>query len=185
MESENSSKTARVRSKLKFTRSEETGAYISFVSQNPKTGQYCGVRQDSPYPKKICVLDKKLSYSVIPNALYDVVMIPMAEKNGYVVTEISPVEFRARVETNYIPGELYMVSVNFGNKSIHFDPMRGHQECVRTIAGCRKVLENRIDIKNINATLIDFDLAAEALQQQYNEDLKSGKIRRSNGKRKA
>lgn len=46
------SKSIRVYTKLKFIRSEISGAPVSFVSQNPKTGRICGVRQDSEYPKK-------------------------------------------------------------------------------------------------------------------------------------
>lgn len=185
MEQEKTNKSVRIRTKLKFVCSDETGAYISFVSQNPKTGQYCGVRQDSPYPKKICVLDKRLSYSVIPNALYDVVMIPMTECHGYVVTEITPVEFKARVETAYVPGELYMVSVIFGNKSIHYDPYRGHQDCVKTIDGCKRVLENRVDIKNSIKVILDFEMAAAALKEQFEKDYANGILSRGNKKGKA
>ena len=96
MEEEASNKSVRIRTKLKFMRSEETDAYISFVSQNPTTGLYYGVRQDSKFPKKICVLDKRLSYSVVPNALYDVTMIPMtftgtANATGYTLYPSFPI----------------------------------------------------------------------------------------------
>lgn len=42
----------KIYTKLKFIKSEKNGAFISFVSQNPVNGVVCGVRQDSPYPKK-------------------------------------------------------------------------------------------------------------------------------------
>lgn len=43
----------KVHTKLKFIKSEKNGAFISFVSQNPVNGVVCGVRQDSPYPKRL------------------------------------------------------------------------------------------------------------------------------------
>lgn len=184
MEEEAPKKSVRIRTKLKFVRSEETDAYIGFVSQNPTTGLYYGVRQDSKFPKKICVLDKRLSYSVVPNALYDVVMIPMTEKQGYVAVEIQPVEFRARVETSYVPGDLYVVNVTFGNKSIHFDPLRGQQECVKTLDGCKKILEGRIDIKDRNKVILDFEMAAAALMETFLKDKENGIIKNRKAKGK-
>ena len=88
-------KSVRVYTKLKFVKSEVSGAPVSFVSQNPKTGRICGVRQDSPYPKKICIVDKVLSSQIMMNALYDCALIPMSDKNGYVVVEAEPVQFKA------------------------------------------------------------------------------------------
>ena len=36
-------RTTRVYTKLKFVKSDVSGATVSFVSQNPKTGRICGV----------------------------------------------------------------------------------------------------------------------------------------------
>ena len=60
MESYASSNTPVVRTKMKFIKSASTGFTVGFVSRNPKTGMWRGVRQDSTFPKKVCVLDKKL-----------------------------------------------------------------------------------------------------------------------------
>lgn len=152
-----STQPKRVYTKLKFIKSDQTGAIISFVSQNPRTGEIRGVRQDSPYPKKICILDKKLVCDVLLNTLYDATLIPMNSKDGYVVIEVVPVQFNARIEVTYIPKVTYLVEVKFGNKVIRFDPMDGRKCSVRNIDECRRVLETRVDIKNIAQVLSDFD----------------------------
>ena len=160
----------RVHTKLKFTKSEKTGAYVSFVSQNPKTGRICGVRQDSEYPKKICILDKKLMCDVLLNVLYDATLIPMAEKNGYVVIEVNPVQFKATIETTYVPKAVYVVEVKFGNKVIRFDPMDGRKDTIRTIEGCKSVLEKRVDIKDVTQVVEDFVDAATDIIRKFRND---------------
>lgn len=69
----------KINTKLKFIKSEKNGAFISFVSQNPVNGVVCGVRQDSPYPKKIVIIDREMSNSILPNVLYDCTLIPMTK----------------------------------------------------------------------------------------------------------
>lgn len=63
--------------KLKFAKSEQNGALISYVSQNPANHWIRGVGQDSPYPKKIVIADRELSKSMLPKILYDCTIIPM------------------------------------------------------------------------------------------------------------
>ena len=149
---------------------EKTVAYVSFVSQNPKTGRICGVRQDSEYPKKICILDKKLMCDVLLNVLYDSTLIPMAEKNGYVVIEVNPVQFKATIETTYVPKAVYVVEVKFGNKIIRFDPMDGRKDTIRTIDGCKSVLEKRVDIKDVTQVVEDFVDAATDIIRKFRND---------------
>lgn len=154
------SKCVRVYTKLKFVRSEISGAPVSFVSQNLKTGRICGVRQDSPYLKKICIVDKLLSPQIIMNALYDCTLIPMSDKNGYVVIAAEPVQFKAVISSAYIKNNIYVVEVKFGNKIIRFDPFNGKKESVKDIAACKSVLEKRIDIEDITQVVKDFERAA-------------------------
>lgn len=160
----------KIYTKLKFVKSDMTGAYVSFVSQNPKTGRISGVRQDSKFPKKICILDKKLACEVLPNVLYDVTLIPMTEKNGYVAIEMTPVEFKATIETTYVPKAVYIVEVKFGNKVIRFDPLDGRKDTIRTIEGCRSVLEKRFDIKDLAQVLEDFTECATKLMERFRKD---------------
>lgn len=160
----------KVQTKLKFVKSEKTGAIVSFVSQNPKTGRICGVRQDSQYPKKICILDKKLVSEVLLNVLYDVTMIPMTEKNGYMVIEMTPVEFKATISTTYVKKAIYRVEVKFGNKTIVFDPLDGKKDTIRTLKGCLSVLEKRVDIKDITQVVADFQESANKLLNYMRAD---------------
>ncbi len=160
----------KIRTKLKFTKSEQTGSYIGFVSQSPATNRYRGVRQDTDNPKKICVLSSDLTCEILTNVLYDVVLVPMHEANGFVVIEAVPHEFTATVETSYIKGVTYKVDVTFGNKIITFDPFQGTMKSVRDIGLCRSVLEKRVDIKNLMQVVEDFDTAANAILAQMLDD---------------
>jgi hypothetical protein len=160
----------RIQTKLKFVKSEETGAYIGFISKNPKTGRICGVRQDSPFPKKICILDKKLILETLLNVLYDVTLIPMAEKNGYVVIEAKPVEFKTTITTLYVPKALYIVELKFGNKVIRFDPHCGRKDSIKKLDECLNVVSKRVDIKNLSQVLEDFAIAGHELLKKFKQD---------------
>lgn len=167
---EKSSAVKKIYTKLKFVKSEKTGAFISFVSQNPITGQIRGVRQDSPYPKKICLLDKKLMCEVFFNTLYNATLIPMHDRDGYVVIEVSPVTFRAVIAITYIPKAIYKIEVKFGNKDITFNPKDGVKDSVRNVRACRRLLETRIDVENLPDVLEDFDEASKELLRRYEQD---------------
>lgn len=159
----NEAKVSRVYTKLKFVKSDQTGAIISFVSQNPKTGRICGVRQDSEYPKKICILDKMLASEILLNVLYDCTLIPMTERNGYVVIAAEPVQFKATVTKTYVKNNIYLVEVKFGNKTIRFDPFNGRKESIKSLPACKAILERRVDVKNILQVVEDFDTAANEI----------------------
>ena len=168
--------------KLKFQKSE-TGAYISFVSQNTKTGRYSGVSQDSQYPKKIVIVDKKLASQVIPKVLYDATLIPMKERDGYIAVELKPVSFSATIETTYVPKALYKIEIKFGNKTILYDPVDGRKDCVRTIGGVKKILEKRMDLMNLPQVVEDFLAAASILVRRLeNDGIIVEKTRTTNGK---
>lgn len=160
----------KIYTKLKFTKSDRSGVYVGFVSQNLRTKQYRGVRQDSPYHKKVCVLDRKLAYKILPDMLYNVTLIPMHEKNGFVVIEATPYSFEATIETYYIKKTLYKIEVKFGNRTIVFDPLYGDKHSVRTLSGCRSVLEKCADIKNVTQVIADFEKSANLLLNKMNSD---------------
>lgn len=160
----------KVRTNLKFIKSEETGAYVSFVSQNSKTGRICGVRKDSEYPKKIVVLDRALKSDVLPNVLYDATLIPMRDKQGYVAIDITPIQFKATIETTYVPKAVYIVEVKFGNKTICFDPLGGQKDTVKTIDGCKGVLEKRVDVQDLAQVVCDFTEAATKILSKMKSD---------------
>jgi len=160
----------RIRTKVKFMKSDKTNAYIGFVSKNPKSGRICGVRQESEYPKKIVIIDHRLSNLIVENVLYDIVAIPMKEKDGYIAIEATPVAFKAVIETTYVPKAIYKIEIKFGGKTVLFDPVGGKRDSVRTIAGVREVLENRMDIESLPKVIDDFNDAAYNLMKRYEND---------------
>lgn len=167
---EEQTKTPRIYTKLKFIRSEITGGIISFVSTNPESGRIMGVRRESEVPKKICIADKLLAPSIILNVLYNCILIPMKDKDGYVVIEAEPTQFKASVTTTYIKNTIYLVEVKFGNKKIRFDPFDGRKESIKNLAACRAVLEKRVDIKNIVQVVEDFECAAKNILRLLEKD---------------
>lgn len=159
-----------IRTKLKFVKSDKTDAIISFASQNPKTGRICGVREDSPYPKKVCVLEKRLVPDIVLNALYDVEMIPMHKKDGYIVVDASPVRFKASIYTTYVKKAIYKLEVKFGNKTIVFDPVDGKKDSVRVYEECLALLESRIDLQDHELIIADFKESATKLLKLMQAD---------------
>jgi hypothetical protein len=163
-------KAKRITVNLKFTKSDKNGAYVAFVSRNPVTKKISGVRANSVFPKEIVLVDKNLAHFILPNVLYRAVIIPMIEKDGYIAVEASPITFEATVETFYIPHTTYRLEVKFGGKTIIFNPMKGKKDSVRTIAGVRGVLENRMDIDKLPQVIADFNEAACELMKRYEYD---------------
>jgi len=51
-----------------------------------------------------------------------------------------------------------------------FDPVGGKRDSVRTIAGVREVLENRMDIESLPQVIDDFNDAAYNLMKRYEND---------------
>lgn len=172
----------KIHTKLKFIKSEKNGALISFVSQNPVNHVVCGVRQDSPYPKKIVIIDREIANNILVNVLYDCVLIPMAkvlnEKTGeshvpgYIAIEANPMQFKATISTKYIRGVKYNVEVAFGNKVIRFDPFKGQKESVKSLPACKAILEKRYDVKDLMDVVEDFETAALDLIKLMKQDMR-------------
>lgn len=149
------------KTQLKFALSEQTGELIGFVSRHSKTQKLMGVREDSRFGKKICVLSEDLKGIILPNKLYAVDLKPMHNGSGYVVIAAQPIRFSAQVDTLIIPKSIYQVTVQFGNKTVFFDPKDGKTASSRTLAGVIKLLNERDDIEN-PATVIE-DLTRQAI----------------------
>jgi hypothetical protein len=154
------------KSLLKFTKSEETGELIGFVSRHSKTKQLRGVHESSTFGKKICVLSADLKGTVIPNILYRVEMKSMHSANGYVVVSATPALFKAHIETVIIPESTYRILISFGNKTIYFDPKDGKSNSSKTVEGVVEVLAGRRDIEDLETVIEEFRKQAEILIQQ-------------------
>ena len=108
----------KIKTKLKFIKSERTGSWVGFVSINTKNGCIKGVREDASEPKKVCVATHELSPIIEVGVLYDVEMIPMKNKNaGFIVVSAEPHAFEAKIYTNVVKNAVYNVEVKFGNKT--------------------------------------------------------------------
>lgn len=167
-----------IRTKIKFVKSSETGFTVGFVSRNPKTGMWRGVRQDSSFPKKVCVLDRKLISTTILNRLYDVVLTPMRNGNGYVVIDATPVAFSVKVSSTHVPHLIYRVEAKFGEKTIIFDPMEGNRSSVRSIKGAVDALAKRTDVKDIQKAVDEFEDAASTMLNLYKSEMPQHAISR-------
>ena len=150
---------------LKFASSERTGELIGFVSRHSKTKQLRGVREDSPYKKKICVLSEDLKGKIVPNVLYAVELKAMHSGNGFVVVAATPVLFKAIIETLLSPKGTYKV-----NKTIYFDPLKGKTHSSRTVAGVVALLRQRIDIEDQEEVIERFKIEAQKLLQKMADD---------------
>jgi hypothetical protein len=158
------------KSQIKFAKSEQTGETIGFVSRHSKTKKLKGVREDSTFGKKICVLSEDIKGTIIPNILYNVELKPMHCGNGYVVVSASPALFKAHIETVIVPSTTYQVNITFGNKTIYFDPKDGKSHSSKTIDGVLAILRERKDIENPQAVIENFQKQAETLIQRMEKD---------------
>ena len=158
------------KSQLKFVKSEETGELIGFVSRHAKTRKLKGVREDSRFRKKICVLSDRLKKRILPNILYDVELKAMYNGNGYIVEEAIPVLFEAHIESVVIPKAVYQIAIKFGNKTIYFDPIEGKTSSSRTVSGVIDVLNERHDIDNRQTVIADFKKRAQELLRRMEID---------------
>lgn len=162
--------TNKIYTKLKFIRSEISGAPISFVSTNPISGQACGVRRDADVPKRICVCSSSIAETLVPNALYKCTLVPMLSGRGYVVIEAELMQFRATVLSSYIKNVAYRVEAKFGNKTVVFDPFEGGKESVRNLGVCLDVLKKRIDVQNLEQVVRDFEHAGRVILKLLDRD---------------
>lgn len=158
----------RIKTKLKFTKSKKSNSWVGFVS----FGKYgaVGVRETDEAPKKVCVVSYKLAGSIEPNVLYDVVLVPMTNNDGFVVIQATPHMFEAVISSTVIRHARYIVSIKFGHKGLFFDPLHGRSDCVRTIDGVINVLKYRKDVKNLCQVIDDFRRSAEIVLAEFIND---------------
>ncbi|WP_417190428.1 hypothetical protein [Bacteroides sp.] len=162
------------KTQLKFVKSEKTNELIGFVSKT-KDNKLKGVREDSVYGKRICILAEELKGSILPNTLYEVELKPMHRgKNGYVVTSAVQVLSEVTIESFIVPKKEYRVVINFGGKknykTIYFDPLKGKTFSSRTKEGVLEILHKRNDIAHPEGVIADFIGRADELVRQMRED---------------
>lgn len=158
------------KTQLKFIKSDKTGEIIGFVSRHSKTKKLKGVREDSDYGKQVCVLSSNLKGTIVPNLLYNVELKPMHKKNGYVVVSAEPILFKAEFEMDVIPDIQYQLRINFGNKTIYFDPKNGGTPSSRTIEGVKEQIQSRKDLYNVEFVIFLFEKLAKKILFKMNSD---------------
>jgi hypothetical protein len=158
------------KSQVKFAVSEQTGETVGFVSRHSKTKKLKGVRENSIFGKKICVLSAELKGTILPNVLYNVELKPMHRDNGYVVVSAVPAQFKAHIETVVVPKTIYRINVTFGNKTVYFDPKDGRSSSSRTLDGALDILYARSDIEDRDNVIEAFKKEALSLNLQMERD---------------
>lgn len=158
------------KTQLKFAKSEQTGEIIGFVSRHSRNQKLIGVREDSRFGKKICLLSDELKGKIELNKLYAVSLKPMHNCAGYVVITAEPILFEATVETFIVSMALYQVTVSFGNKTVYFDPKDGKSPSSRTLSGVVKVLRERDDIQNPELVIEDLTKQAGQVVRRMIQD---------------
>lgn len=135
--------------KLKFKVSPKTGELVAFVKE--VGDRLLGV-DESNKKKKICLLSKEVKDQggVEANILYDVSMVKMNYKNGYVVKSATPSVFKAKISVQITPGSQYQVMVHFGNKKVYYNPFDGESDNVTVLDNVISYLRSRKDIKDVD-----------------------------------
>lgn len=161
-----------IQTKLKFIESERNGELIAFAHVNAKTGQVLGVNEDSKCLKLICVLSAELKSRGIvrPHVLYDVKMVKMGVKQGYVVKYATPTLFSAHIKTSVVPSVFYRVIVAFGHKELVYDPFHPANPKHASLDNVVKEMEKREDIVNKRYAIVRFLRAAKLLLQRMEAD---------------
>ncbi len=159
-----------LKTKLKFKRLASSGLLTSFVSADKSNGYLYGVRENDPKPKKIVLVDKSLSSTLSEDVLYMVEMTPMASGNGYVVVRAKTMQFPATLRVNYVPRAVYSIEINFGNRTLKFNPLDGRKDTVCNFTKCRQYLSKQQDIKNLDKVLSDFTKAGKSLLARMEAD---------------
>ena len=158
------------KTQIKFAKEPLSGELVGFVSRNARSRKLMGVREDSDLGKQICLLSNELKGKIKPNKLYTVHLKPMHHRNGYVVIAANPVQFTAMVGTFIVPDSIYQVTIEFGIKTIYFDPLKGSSPYSRTLLGVITRLQQRDDIQNIGSIIDDVIVQAHHLVERMIDD---------------
>lgn len=153
---------------LKFTESKKTGAYVAFV-QKGVGGWWRGVREDARGKKKVCVVPPELQPQIILGQPYKVECATSKNDQYFTVLNISPQVYTAIMETAYVPNCLYRIEINFGYKTLVFDP----QSSIRNrsqLGRFMDVLKSRADIRDHDQVVAEFEMRAKDLLRRYQND---------------
>lgn len=145
---------------LKFHFSKRVpGKLVSYVTR--RNSSWRGVNETDEYHKKVVVIGVQVK-NVIEGVLYNAMLIPMIEKDGFVAIKVTPVQFEPKMETLFHKSGDYYVKITFGNKVMVYDP-KVSNPVSSDVSLFKKRLCNRVDIKNLNRFIEDFDTVVNTL----------------------
>jgi hypothetical protein len=152
---------------LKFEESQRTGAMIGYININKKEKSVKGVRSNAPCHKVVCLVDR--SITVEPNVLYYAALIPMRNSKGYIVIEATKRQFKAHINTSYVPRTLYCAELIWGNRRIMFDPF-GDGVGIKALDAICKELSQQDDIVAVNKVIEQFRKVGVELLDRARQD---------------
>lgn len=160
----------KLKTKIKFERHQETQAMIGFVSYSNSQHKWVGVRREANTPKVICLLDKRLALEAKENVLYDVTLVPMVGKRGFVAIRADITQFNAKVSSCYVKKAIYQVDLRYGNRVIKFDPLDGKKDSIKMADKCLSYVDGLMDIANKAEVYRQFREAVEEIQRLFEND---------------
>ena len=119
-----------------------------------ENGSWRGCKEDSNAKKKIVFVDRYEEFGIIPDALYQVTLIPMTSNNGFIAINARLVQFVAKINTE-VEEHTYRVTVQFGQKTIVYDPTSKDTK-KNNIQAIANLLRNRVDLKSKDAVAEEF-----------------------------
>ena len=142
----------RIKTNIKFKQNEK-GAFYGFVTKNEK-GSWRGCNENSDVKKQIVFVDEHEARNIISGALYQVTLIPMTHKRGFIALNARLVQFEAKINTE-VKEHVFRVTVQFGQKIIIYDPT-SEDSRKNNIQAIVNLLKNRIDLKSKDAVAEEF-----------------------------
>lgn len=142
----------RIKTNIKFKKNER-GVFYGFVTKNKK-GSWRGCNEESEVKKKIVFLDNHEESNMIPNALYQVTLIPMKSDSGFIALNPKILQFIAKIETK-VENNIYNVTVKFGNRTVIYDPTSDNKK-KNNIQSIANFLKSRVDLKYKDAVAGEF-----------------------------
>lgn len=142
----------RIKTNIKFKQNER-GAFYGFVTKNKK-GSWRGCNENCDVKKQIVFVDEHEASNIIAGALYQVTLIPMTSKNGFIALNAKLVLFEAKINTE-VEDNIFRVTVQFGQKVIIYDPTSEDSK-KNNIQAIVNLLKSRVDLKSKDAVAEEF-----------------------------
>lgn len=153
---------------IKFSYDSNTKTHLAFVTKTGAGKPWKGCRENTKTKKKIVIPSKEIASTVQDNVLYNAELIPMNNDQGFIAVKLDIQKFPATIETTISPTR-FKCELNFGNKTIVYDPQKGRQENRKLLPKVMELVSQRVDIQNKDKVVEDFELACQTVLYYYIE----------------